>query len=164
MIDAYGDPGTPDRRGGWPPPTSSCGRPWPPWAPSGGGGTCPAVSTPSWAPTRTAPTARRPSGSPWPGWCRPTRTPLILDEATSLLGPATARPTERALAAVLVGRNVIAVAHRLPTAHDADRVTVMEGGRLTELGRHEELVAARGAYAALWDFWHGEPAPETVTD
>ncbi|WP_060889631.1 ABC transporter ATP-binding protein, partial [Streptomyces scabiei] len=81
---------------------------------------------------------------------------LILDEATALLDPTTARHTERALAAVLHGRTVIAIAHRLHTAHDADRVAVMENGLLTELGTHEELVAAQGAYAALWRRWHGE--------
>ncbi|WP_330465988.1 ABC transporter ATP-binding protein/permease [Streptomyces longwoodensis] len=85
---------------------------------------------------------------------------LILDEATALLDPATARHTERALAAVLRGRTVIAIAHRLHTAHDADRVAVMEGGRLTELGTHDELVAAGGAYAALWRTWHGDGADE----
>ena len=84
---------------------------------------------------------------------------LILDEATALLDPTTARHTERALAAVLEGRTVIAIAHRLHTAHDADRVAVMEDGHLTELGTHEELVAAQGAYAALWRSWHGDPAP-----
>ena len=83
---------------------------------------------------------------------------LILDEATALLDPTTARHTERALAAVLEGRTVIAIAHRLHTAHDADRVAVMEDGRLTELGTHDELVAAEGAYAALWHTWHGEPS------
>ncbi|MEW2047115.1 ABC transporter ATP-binding protein [Streptomyces sp. NPDC005476] len=82
---------------------------------------------------------------------------LILDEATALLDPATARHTERALAAVLRGRTVIAIAHRLHTAHDADRVAVMQDGRLTELGTHEALVTGDGAYAALWRTWHGDP-------
>ncbi|WP_143569200.1 ATP-binding cassette domain-containing protein, partial [Streptomyces acidiscabies] len=81
---------------------------------------------------------------------------LILDEATALLDPTTARHTERALAAVLKNRTVIAIAHRLHTAHDADRVAVMEGGRLTELSTHEELMNAGGAYADLWGTWHGE--------
>ncbi|MFJ3661479.1 ABC transporter ATP-binding protein [Streptomyces sp. NPDC090119] len=81
---------------------------------------------------------------------------LILDEATALLDPATARHTERGLAAVLTGRTVIAIAHRLHTAHDADRVAVMEDGLVTELGTHDELVAADGAYAALWRTWHGD--------
>ncbi|MFS8204288.1 ABC transporter ATP-binding protein [Streptomyces sp. CWNU-52B] len=88
---------------------------------------------------------------------------LILDEATALLDPATARHTERALAAVLAGRTVIAIAHRLHTAHDADRVAVMEDGRLTELGTHDSLVAADGAYAALWHSWHGE-RPTSVSN
>jgi ABC-type multidrug transport system fused ATPase/permease subunit len=80
---------------------------------------------------------------------------LILDEATAALDPTTARRTERALAAVLAGRTVIAIAHRLNTAHDADRVAVLEAGRITELGSHDELVRAGGAYAALWRSWHG---------
>ncbi|MFB8209413.1 ABC transporter ATP-binding protein [Streptomyces sp. NPDC056010] len=81
---------------------------------------------------------------------------LILDEATALLDPRTARHTERALAAVLKGRTVIAIAHRLHTAHDADRVAVMQDGRITELGTHDDLVTPDGAYAALWRSWHGE--------
>ncbi|MFG2545610.1 ABC transporter ATP-binding protein [Streptomyces sp. NPDC048594] len=89
---------------------------------------------------------------------------LILDEATALLDPTTARHTEQALAAVLKGRTVIAIAHRLHTAHDADRVAVMEGGLLTELGTHEELVTAGGAYAALWGSWHGESSERVATD
>ncbi|MEV4623977.1 ABC transporter ATP-binding protein [Asanoa sp. NPDC049573] len=80
---------------------------------------------------------------------------LILDEATAALDPTTARRTERALAAVLDGRTVIAIAHRLNTARDADRVAVLEDGRVTELGTHDDLVAAGGAYASLWRSWHG---------
>jgi ABC-type multidrug transport system fused ATPase/permease subunit len=49
---------------------------------------------------------------------------------------------------------VIAIAHRLQTAHDADRVAVMDGGRIIELGTHDALVSAGGPYAALWRRWH----------
>jgi len=80
---------------------------------------------------------------------------LILDEATSLLDPRTARQAERSLGAVLHGRTVVAVAHRLSTAQYADRIAVMEAGRITELGTHDELLAAGGAYSALWHAWHG---------
>jgi ABC-type multidrug transport system fused ATPase/permease subunit len=80
---------------------------------------------------------------------------LVLDEATSLIDPRAARHLESSLAAVLEGRTVIAIAHRLYTAHDADRVAVVEDGRITELGSHDELVARQGSYAALWNSWHG---------
>ena len=81
---------------------------------------------------------------------------LVLDEATSLLDPRAARHLERSLASVLSGRTVVAIAHRLHTAHDADRVAVVEDGLLSEVGSHDELVGRDGSYAALWDSWHGD--------
>ncbi len=81
---------------------------------------------------------------------------LVLDEATSLLDPRAARHLERSLSGVLEGRTVVAIAHRLHTAHDADRVAVVDAGRITEIGPHDELVAADGDYAALWHSWQRE--------
>jgi ABC-type multidrug transport system fused ATPase/permease subunit len=73
-----------------------------------------------------------------------------------LLDPRAARHLERSLNAVLEGRTVVAIAHRLHTAHDADRVAVLDGGRITEIGPHDELVAAGGEYAKLWHSWQHE--------
>ena len=81
---------------------------------------------------------------------------LVLDEATSLLDPRAARHLERSLSAVLEGRTVVAIAHRLHTAHDADRVAVVDAGRISEIGPHDDLVAAGGDYAALWHSWQRE--------
>jgi ABC-type multidrug transport system fused ATPase/permease subunit len=81
---------------------------------------------------------------------------LVLDEATSLIDPQAARDLERSLSAVLEGRTVVAIAHRLHTAHDADRVAVVEDGNITELGSHDELLALGGSYASLWRSWRTE--------
>ena len=85
---------------------------------------------------------------------------LVLDEATSLLDPRAARHLERSLAAVVAGRTVVAIAHRLHTAHDADRVAVVDDGEITEIGTHHQLIEANGAYAALWRSWRDEPSEE----
>jgi ABC-type multidrug transport system fused ATPase/permease subunit len=81
---------------------------------------------------------------------------LVLDEATSLLDPRSARHLERSLAAVLDGRTVIAIAHRLSTAHDAQQVVVVDDGRIAEAGSHDDLVAENGTYAALWRSWQDD--------
>jgi ABC-type multidrug transport system fused ATPase/permease subunit len=88
---------------------------------------------------------------------------LVLDEATSLLDPRAARHLERSLAAVLAGRTVVAIAHRLHTAHDADRVAVVEDGGISELGSHDELMESGGAYAALWESWRSGSSEEVAT-
>jgi ABC-type multidrug transport system fused ATPase/permease subunit len=78
---------------------------------------------------------------------------LVLDEATSLIDPRTARHLEGSMAALLQDRTVVAIAHRLHTAHDADRIAVVIDGRIAELGSHHDLVAADGEYARLWRAW-----------
>jgi ABC-type multidrug transport system fused ATPase/permease subunit len=78
---------------------------------------------------------------------------LILDEATSQLDPGSGRSLEQAMAGVVRGRTVVAIAHRLLTAHDADRIAVVADGRVTEHGTHDDLLRREGAYAELWHAW-----------
>ncbi|MCS6712509.1 ABC transporter ATP-binding protein [Brachybacterium sp. EF45031] len=80
---------------------------------------------------------------------------LVLDEATADEGSAGARTLERAALAVSAGRTTVIVAHRLSQARQADRILVMEQGRVVEDGSHEELVARGGSYARLWSAWEG---------
>ncbi|KIF02769.1 multidrug ABC transporter ATPase, partial [Streptomyces sp. RSD-27] len=74
---------------------------------------------------------------------------LVLDEATALMDSTASRRVERSLAALIEGRTVVSIVHRLDSVRDADRIAVMDGGRIVELGSHDELLAADGAYAAL---------------
>jgi ATP-binding cassette subfamily B protein len=76
---------------------------------------------------------------------------LILDEATSALDPATEAALNATLARVARGRTVLSVTHRLQSVTDADRIFVLDRGRLMEEGRHAELLARRGVYRRLWD-------------
>ena len=86
---------------------------------------------------------------------------IVLDEATSSVDPGTERAVERALSVVARGRTVITIAHRLSTAARADRVAVLQDGRLVGLGTHDELVAEGGFYAQLWQSWirSGDASP-----
>jgi ATP-binding cassette subfamily B protein len=80
---------------------------------------------------------------------------LVLDEATSSLDPGTEFEVERAVEALMEGRTVIVIAHRLSTAERADRVAVVDDGGLVEVGSHAELLAHGGRYAALFASWAG---------
>jgi putative ABC transport system ATP-binding protein len=78
---------------------------------------------------------------------------LVLDEATSSVDALTEVRISHALSRLAEGRTTIAIAHRLSTAARADRVLVLDGGRLVEDGHHDELVAAGGTYSRLYDAW-----------
>jgi ATP-binding cassette, subfamily B, bacterial MsbA len=88
---------------------------------------------------------------------------LVLDEATSNLDPQGEREVQDALDSVLPGRTALVIAHRLETIARADRIHVVDGGRVVECGRHEELLARRGWYAAAWALQHPATAPTGST-
>jgi ATP-binding cassette subfamily B protein len=81
---------------------------------------------------------------------------LILDEATSSVDNETEAAIQRSLERIAVGRTTIIIAHRLSTVRNADHIFVLEGGKLKESGRHEDLVSIGGIYAALWRVQMGE--------
>ncbi len=85
----------------------------------------------------------------------------ILDEATAEAGSAGARLLERVATAALQGRTAVIVAHRLTQAVTADRVVVLEHGRVVQIGPHAELITQDGPYAALWHAWSGQRAYPT---
>ena len=87
---------------------------------------------------------------------------LLLDEATSALDAESEQAVQAALATVSRGRTTIVVAHRLATVRRADRIVVMEAGRIVATGTHETLIAGSGLYARLarLQFLHGEGPAE----
>jgi ATP-binding cassette subfamily B protein len=81
---------------------------------------------------------------------------LILDEATSSVDNETEAAIQRSLARIAGGRTILIVAHRLSTVRHADRIHVMDGGRIVEAGTHDDLIVRDGIYAALWRLQTGE--------
>jgi ATP-binding cassette subfamily B protein len=87
---------------------------------------------------------------------------LILDEATAAVDNETEAAIQRSLEVITAARTTLVIAHRLSTVRHADRIVVMEQGRIVESGRHEELIKAGGAYASLWRVQAGLRAGEAL--
>jgi ABC-type multidrug transport system fused ATPase/permease subunit len=84
---------------------------------------------------------------------------VILDEATAHLDSTSEAEVQAALADALEGRTAIVIAHRLSTVRDADAILVVEGGRIVERGTHDDLLAAGGRYAELYETQFDEDRP-----
>jgi ATP-binding cassette subfamily B protein len=88
---------------------------------------------------------------------------LLFDEATASLDLATEAAVTRAADAVTHRRTTLVVAHRLTTAARADRVVVLDGGRIVETGTHDDLLLTGGAYAALWAAYTADEDADPLT-
>lgn len=90
----------------------------------------------------------------------------MLDEATSALDSESERLVQDAIRRLMKGRTTLVIAHRLSTVRDADRIVVMEAGRIAEIGSHDTLVAAAGVYHRLHRLQlshDAEPTPSAAT-